>query len=187
MKLLVGLGNPGKKYINTRHNIGYRVVKFFEEEYNVTFSTALNSLVELAKINVYNEDVIIIRPLTFMNASGDAVREIVRFRKIDLDDLLIIYDDVDLNVGTIKVKPSGGSAGHKGMKSIIQTLGTESFKRIKIGIRHPGKDKSVSDYVLSSPKNEKEIDCLKESIEKAKEAIEVWIKYDIETTMSRFN
>ncbi len=186
-KLLVGLGNPGRKYIDTRHNVGFKVVELFTKEYNIEFNSELKGLIEIAKINVYNKLVFVAKPLTFMNVSGDAVSKVMQQKEIDLDDLLVVYDDVDLKVGNIKVKPFGGSAGHKGIKSIIKTLKTEKFKRIRIGIGHPGKDRSVSDYVLNIPNGEEENVCLKQSIEKAKKAVEYWLQYGIEKTMSKFN
>lgn len=148
MKLIVGLGNPGKEYDKTRHNVGFMVVDNYINHLNVSDSLwkkKFNSLYLQTDIN--GEKVIIMKPLTYMNLSGQAVKEVVDYFKIRISDILVISDDLDLFVGNFKLKEAGSSGGHNGLKNIALCLGTENFKRLKIGI---SKDSSIDikDYVL---------------------------------------
>mgnify|MGYP004496069239 FL=1 len=142
MKLIVGLGNPGEEYQNTRHNAGFMAIDNYIDESN--FKKKDNYMIAEKVINA--EKILFVKPLTYMNDSGQAVRKVVDYYKISLDDILIIYDDMDFNVGTIKIKASGSSGGHNGIKSIIRCLGTENFKRVRIGISKPEGD--TINYVL---------------------------------------
>lgn len=142
MKLIVGLGNPGEEYQNTRHNAGFMAIDNYIDESN--FKKKDNYMIAEKVIN--EEKILFVKPLTYMNDSGQAVRKVMDYYKINLEDILIIYDDMDFNVGTIKIKASGSSGGHNGIKSIIKCLGTENFKRIRIGISKPEGD--TIDYVL---------------------------------------
>lgn len=146
MKLIVGLGNPGKEYENTRHNCGFRAIDYYAEKNNMTFKKKFNSLYCEQVIN--NEKVIFVKPLTFMNLSGNSVIEFVNFYKINIKDILIIYDDKDFEIGTFKIKRGGSSAGHNGIKNIISVLHSEDVSRIRIGISK--NDNELMDYVLGN-------------------------------------
>lgn len=133
MKLIVGLGNPGHEYENTRHNVGFMVLDSWFKKYNYSFDKRkYNGEYSLIKIN--GEDVIFLKPLSFMNLSGIVVRDFVNYFKIDVNDILVIYDDKDIDIGCVKLKNNGSSAGHNGIKSIIENLKTSNFKRLKVGL-----------------------------------------------------
>lgn len=143
MKLVVGLGNPGKKYENTRHNVGFDFINSLAN--GNKFKLKFNG--EYIKLNIHNEDVILLKPLSYMNLSGKVVKDYINYFKISIDDILIISDDLDMNIGKIKTKYSGSSGGHNGLKDIEKYIGTKDYKRFKIGIAN---DKTVNtaDYVL---------------------------------------
>ena len=148
MKLIVGLGNPGKEYENTRHNIGYIFIDSFAKKNNVIIDkNKFNGL--YTKFNIDNENVILLKPLSFMNLSGTVVKKYVDYFKIDIKDILIINDDLDLPFGKIRLRKSGSSGGHNGLKNIALNLQTEEFKRLKVGISN---DKTIDtkDYVLGT-------------------------------------
>ncbi len=171
MKLVVGLGNIGKEYENTRHNIGFMVVDNYLDE-DTIWKDNVHTFYTVKK--VFNEDVIFIKPKTYMNLSGIAVREVVNYYKIDIDDILVIQDDLDLEVGASRLKRNSSSGGHNGIKSIIGELNTDSFARLKIGI---GKDDKIptDKYVLSRiPKEDLEI--INNNMDKYKEIIDIFIK-----------
>ena len=130
MKLIVGLGNPGREYINTRHNIGFYCLDLFAREINATFKDKFNGM--YAKVKINNQDVILLKPLTYMNLSGECVREFVNYFKIEPKDILVIHDDLDMEIGRIKLKENTSSGGHNGIKDIISKLATEDFKRLKL-------------------------------------------------------
>lgn len=133
MKMIVGLGNPGKEYENTRHNVGFMVLDNWMNKHNFTFDkNKLNGLYSIIKYN--NEDVLVLKPLSFMNLSGTVIRAFMNYYKIDVNDLLVIYDDKDIALGSVKLKKNGSSAGHNGIKNIIENLKTEDFKRLKVGL-----------------------------------------------------
>jgi len=183
MKLIVGLGNFGKNYEHTRHNLGFDVIDLLASDLGFIVETeGFHS--QYLKTKYFDENIILQKPLTYMNNSGVAVKEISDFFKIDLNDILVIHDDMDIEVGKIKLKEHGSSAGHNGIKSIINCLGSDSFKRIKIGIGKPLYN-SI-DFVLSKPsKDEKEL--FETAIKKANEAIKFYLKNNFDMTMSKFN
>lgn len=152
MKLVVGLGNPEKKYEKTRHNCGFRAIDFYATKNNLSFKNKYNSLYTENLVN--NEKLILVKPQTYMNLSGTAVKKFVDFYNIELKDLLIIYDDVDFSVGTFKIKRNGSSGGHNGVKNIIDNLKTEEIQRIRIGISK--NNIQLIDYVLGKFSNEDE-------------------------------
>ncbi len=143
MKLIVGIGNPGKEYENTRHNIGFDIIDKYLG--NISYKEKFNALYE--KRNVSGEEVIFIKPLTYVNLSGDAVIKFVNYFDIDINDILVIQDDLDMTVGTYKLKKSSSSGGHNGIKSIEKVLKTNEFARLKIGILNKNKN-NVVDFVL---------------------------------------
>lgn len=146
MKLIVGLGNPGSKYENTRHNIGFMFVDYLADRYNTSFTTKKNY--QYAEINVGGEKVILLKPQTFMNLSGEAVKIICDFYKLTNEDILVIYDDLDMSFGKLRVKFNSSSGGHNGIKNIISHLHTQEFMRIKVGINNEYK-RDVKTFVLS--------------------------------------
>lgn len=183
MKLIVGLGNPGKKYEHTRHNMGFEVVDLLAEKAQIDIDKeAFKGLVGRGKI--YGEDVFILKPQTFMNLSGESVREIVNYFKIELEDIIVIYDDMALEPGKIRLRASGSSGGHKGMQNIIDNLNSEDIKRVRIGIGEPTYD--TIDYVLSKPlKEEKPL--IDEAINRAVDALKEVLKDNFDKAMTNFN
>lgn len=183
MKLIVGLGNPGKKYEETRHNIGFRVIDSIAEKYRVDVDkNSFNGL--FARFSLQNVDVILFKPTTFMNLSGKAVLEITHFFKIEIDDVIVIFDDMSIPVGSIRLRLSGTSGGHKGMEDIINVLGTTEIKRVKVGIGEP--TFSGVDHVLSKPTAE-EIPLIESAILNARDAVIYAIEHGFEKAMSKMN
>src|SRR5574344_1970355 len=182
MKLIVGLGNYGKEYDNTRHNMGFRYIDAFAQAHNTKIDKAkMDGL--YTKINIDNEDVILLKPQKYMNLSGEVVREYVNYFKIDVKDILIISDDLDLPVGTMKLKYKGSSGGHNGLKNIEQNLGTSEYKRLKIGISN-NKDIDTKDYVLGKfSKEDKEV--LNNEIKLSKQILDDFLTLDFDKVMNK--
>ncbi len=184
MKLIVGLGNPGKEYENTRHNIGYIFIDHFASTHKVLIEKEkYNGLYAQTVIN--GEKVILLKPLSYMNLSGEVVKKYVDYFKIDINDILIISDDLDLSFGKIRLRPDGSSGGHNGLKNIALHLGTENFKRLKIGISN---DKSIDtkDYVLGKfNKEEKEI--IKELKDEVSNILFDFLNTDYDKLMCKYN
>ena len=181
MKLIVGLGNPGKEYENTRHNIGFIILDAFLGE--VSFKKDKLALIYKTKIN--DEDVLFIKPTTYMNLSGEAVNYYVNYYKIALSDILVIQDDFDLDLGTIRLKKDSSSGGHNGIKNIIENLNTKDFLRLKFGISKPKYD--VIDYVLSKFSAD-EIKVINENLETTNKIINDFINNEnIERLMNKYN
>lgn len=181
MKLIVGLGNPGREYKNTRHNIGFMVLDNYLGK--VDWKTKMETYLYQTDIN--KETVIFIKPLTYMNLSGLAVKKIVNFYKIDLKDILVIQDDVDLDTGTYRLKRNSSAGGHNGIKSIIQELNTEEFSRLKIGI---SKSTTIptDKYVLSKFSSE-DIEKINNNMTIFNEIIDTFITFGIEESMQKYN
>jgi PTH1 family peptidyl-tRNA hydrolase len=191
MKFIVGLGNPGKTYAHNRHNIGFQCLNYFARLHSIRFDhRQCQARVGLAKIR--GEKLLLARPGTFVNLSGNSVAGLVHKHNIPLSDLLVIYDDLDLPLGKIRLRQSGRSGGHKGMNSIISALGSEDFPRIRVGIGRPQtEEQSISEdtivnYVLSNFSPQEEA-IIKPVIAKIAEAIECFLTQGIEATMSKFN
>jgi len=183
MKLIVGLGNPGKKYEKTRHNMGFMCIDLLSDLTRIDVDKeAFHGLVGRGKI--FDEDVILFKPTTFMNLSGTAVREIASYFKIDKEDMIVICDDMALEPGRIRLRLKGSSGGQKGLQNIIDNLGTEEFKRIRIGIGEPEYD-SV-DYVLGKPTTD-ELPLIENAINDCVEAIKETFKTDFSRAMNKFN
>lgn len=181
MKLIVGLGNPGKEYDKTRHNVGFMVIDNYLG--SVKWSNKFNSLYIDKVIN--NEKVIFVKPLTYMNNSGNSVGEFVRYYNIDYKDILIIQDDLDESVGKFKLKLHSSSGGHNGIKSIISSLGSQDFPRLKIGIGSVKKDKVV-DYVLGRF-NKEELSIIENNFDYFNDIIDSFINDGIDKTMNIYN
>ncbi len=184
-KLVVGLGNPGRQYRNNRHNIGFQIADLLAARWQCSYALWKGKSL-LASYIDYGPKIFLLKPQTFMNLSGEAVRAVVRFYQIDLADILVIYDDLDLSLGAIRLRPGGGSGGHKGMKSIIAALGSQEFPRLRIGIGRPPGRMEAADYVLQdfSATDEKVMVVTREL---AADAVEIWLTQGIEHAMNRFN
>jgi len=183
--LIVGLGNPGPKYAANRHNVGFRCL----ERVAVTHDLAFDKRQKRARIavgTVRGQRVILAKPQTFMNESGRAVVPLARFYKVQLEHLLAVYDDLDLPLGTVRLRPEGGSGGHKGMRSIIEHLGTQDFPRLRIGIGRPPGRMDPAAYVLQDFSAEEE-PLLEDVLERAVVAIETWLAEGIGAAMERYN
>ena len=149
MKLIIGLGNPGSEYLNNRHNVGFMALDNLYANYLFeTWRTKLGGLFSTASLG--SEKILLVKPQTFMNLSGICVAKFTHFFKINVDDIFVIYDDIDLGFGEIKIKQGGGDAGHKGVRSISQHLQTKDFNRIRLGIGRPSTKEEVSHFVLSN-------------------------------------
>lgn len=188
MKLIVGLGNPGKKYENTKHNIGFltidQIALDLKNEMDFSMKTKFNAV--LLEGNMNNEKIVLVKPLTYMNLSGEAIKPILDWYKITHEDMIVIYDDLDLPLGKIRLRERGSAGGHNGIKSIIYHLNTDQFKRIKIGIDR-SKVIPVVDYVLT-PFRKEEVPTMKESLHIASRAIQEWIQgEDFLKLMSQYN
>lgn len=183
MILIVGLGNIGKEYEHTRHNMGFDVADKFADALGVTFDKK-GMKGEYSKAKYFDEDIIILKPQTYMNLSGDSVIEILNFFKISIDDMIVIYDDMDTPLGHIKLKLKGSSGGHNGIKSIIQRIGTQEFKRIKVGIGHP--QYGIIDFVLNKPTKEEQA-LIDEAQDNAVSALKVAIKESFNKAMTMYN
>ena len=186
MQLIVGLGNPGKEYDGTRHNMGFDVVTELIDRHNVPAGgVAMNAL--YGKGRIEGQPVILVKPLTYMNNSGEAVQAFVHYYKIDPEsELLIIYDDIDLEPGQIRVREQGSAGSHNGMKSVIQHLGTNKFARIRVGIGAKPEQWDLADYVLSRPSAEDRVR-IDEAIRSAADAAAAIVRGDIEDAMSLYN
>lgn len=193
VKLVVGLGNPGKDYENSLHNVGFMCVSHFAHENNIRFEKSqAKARVGLGKVDSY--DVVVARPQTFMNRSGEAVIRLLNKYRVDLKDLLVVFDDMDLPLGKIRVRPGGGAGGHKGMKSVITELGSDDFPRLRVGIGRPDSDSGspgeknadVITYLLSElPAEDKKV--IDMTLPEVNEAIRCFLTEDITEVMNRFN
>lgn len=183
MKLIVGLGNPGKKYEGTRHNMGFDVVDLFSEISQIDIDKEVFSGL-LGRGKVFDEDVLLFKPTTFMNLSGTAVQQVVHFFKIDVEDIIVIFDDMALNPGVIRLRQFGSSGGQKGMQNIIDNLSTDKIKRIRVGIGEP--EYNSIDYVLGKPLKEERV-LLDEAINNAVNAIKEALKTNFDKAMSLYN
>ena len=181
MTVLVGLGNPGRNYSDTKHNFGFWVLDKFAEKRSLKFQAGKGDYL-LVKSN----DIALVKPTTYMNNSGMAVADYCRYFQNTAEELLVVYDDIDLPLGTLRFKPNGGSGGHKGMESIIYQLESEDLNRLRIGISAENEMGPSERYVLSPfPKDWKEK--INEMIEKACEGIDYFLTHDMKETMNKFN
>lgn len=184
--MIVGLGNPGSKYARHRHNIGFRVVDSLAGVHHLDFSRRKGGKAHVAEGQIGKRSVHLVKPQTFMNLSGQAVGRLSRAYEIPPAQILVVYDDLDLPLGRLRLRPEGGSGGHKGMRSIIDTLGTQAFPRLRVGIDRPPGRMDPADYVLQ-PFSEAEGRLVAEIAEKAVSAIECWLAEGIVAAMDQFN
>lgn len=183
--LIVGLGNPGREYQLNRHNIGFMLIDRLCREL-LTTPGMVQSKAIIAKAQFAGKKVILAKPQTYMNLSGQSVSSLVRFYKIPYDRLLVAHDDLDLPLGTIRLRPGGGSGGQKGVSSIIQQLGTQNFPRLRIGIGRPPGRMDAAAYVLQDF-NQEERELLPEVLDRAAKAALAFIEHGLETAMNQFN
>ena len=189
-KMIVGLGNPGQEYARNRHNVGFQVIDLFAERHGLAFDKfqkrARVALGRVALANGWTGRVLLAKPMTFMNLSGDAVGPLAAFYKVAPADILVISDDLDLPAGRLRLRAEGGAGGQKGIKSTIQHLHTEAFPRLRIGIGRPPGQMDPADYVLQnfSAAEEQEMAFLRP---RAADAIEVWLAQGIAAAMNSFN
>lgn len=185
MKCIVGLGNPGKKYDQTRHNIGFMVVDSLSDALNIPLDNKKFKC-EYGIGLVGGEKVMLVKPQTYMNLSGEGVRPLVDYYNVELEDVFVLYDDLDLALGTLRLRQKGSGGGHNGIKSLNQHFASEAYKRLRIGIDRPMPGKSVSSYVLSTfPKAD--VDLLHKVIEHSTKASEAFITKSFNDVMNRFN
>ncbi len=185
LKMVVGLGNPGREYARHRHNVGFQCLDLLAEAHGLSFDRRRrNALLALGHIE--SRRVVLVKPMTFMNNAGVAVAAVARFYKIAPGDILVVYDDLDLPLGRIRLRPSGGSGGHNGMKSIIQHLGTQDFPRLRVGIGRPPGRMDPVDYVLQDFSPEQE-EIMAQVRDRAVQAIECWLRDGIVEAMNTFN
>ncbi|WP_297666092.1 aminoacyl-tRNA hydrolase [uncultured Streptococcus sp.] len=186
-KLIVGLGNPGDKYFETKHNVGFMLVDKMCKELNLKFTADKIFQAEIASTFLNGEKVYFVKPTTFMNESGKAVHALLTYYGLDIDDLLVIYDDLDMEVGKIRLRTKGSAGGHNGIKSIIKHIGTQEFKRVKIGIGRPKNNMSVINHVLGKFDQEDYISILN-TLEKVDSAVNHYLQTEnFEQTMQQYN
>jgi len=183
--LIVGLGNPGRQYRNNRHNVGFRLIDCLAQRLGVAFSR-MESKALVTRADYQGSRLILAKPQTFMNLSGQAVAALARFYKIPLDNLLIAYDDVDLPLGILRLRPQGGSAGQKGMASIIERLATDKFPRLRLGIDRPPGRMDAAAYVLQDFSLAEE-ELLIPTLERGVDAVLVFASQGLEAAMNQFN
>ncbi len=185
MYLIVGLGNPENEYANTRHNMGFDTINEFAKKYNINVNkNKFKGLYETAVI--LGKKVILLKPQTYMNLSGESVREIADFYNINPEDIVVIYDDMDIEKGDIKIRKKGGAGSHNGMKSVVKELNSNEFARIRIGIGKPEFKLDMINYVIGKISKEEQ-DVLKNGVDKAVQAIEEIISNGIDSAMNKFN
>ena len=184
MKLIVGLGNPGKEYKNTRHNIGFMCIDKLSEYYNFKIEKIkFNGLYSIQKIK--DKDIIFLKPQKYMNLSGEVISDFAKYFKIDISDILVICDDLDLDIGKIRLRYKGSSGGHNGLKNITSHLGTSDYKRIKIGISN-NKNIDTKDYVLGTLSKD-ELEKINESINFVPHIIDDYLTISFDNLMNKYN
>lgn len=185
MYIIVGLGNPEPEYENTRHNMGFKVINKIANTYKIEMNrTKFNAIYGQGIIQ--DQKVILVKPQTYMNLSGQAVHEFVNFYKINPENLIVLYDDVDIEKGIVKIRKKGGPGTHNGMKSVTQEIGTQEFPRIRIGIGAPMYKNDMINYVIGAiPEEDKKQ--LEQGIETASKAVEEILKHGIDMAMNRYN
>ncbi|AWH79165.1 aminoacyl-tRNA hydrolase [Clostridioides difficile] len=185
MYVVVGLGNPGKKYEKTRHNVGFDVIDILAKEYNISV-TKIKHKALIGEGRVGTEKVLLVKPQTYMNLSGETLIDIYKYYKIDLSNIVVVYDDIDLEVGKIRIRKKGSGGTHNGMKSITKCLGSNDFPRVRVGVSKPEVGQDLADFVLSRFRKE-ESDNINEALEKAAYAIDSIIRENIDMSMNKYN
>ena len=185
MYIIVGLGNPGKKYEHTRHNAGFDALDILAEEYGIKIDKIKHKAL-IGEGRIGSEKVVLVKPQTYMNLSGESVQSVFQFYKVDMDHLIVVYDDIDLDVGKLRIRKKGSAGSHNGMKSIIKCLGSQDFPRVRIGVSRPDPNRDLADFVLSRVSKDQAED-MKSGLEKAVKTVEEIIRTDINMAMNKYN
>lgn len=185
MRAIIGLGNPGEEYAGTRHNVGFWVVSLLARRHGIRLNRHRYNA-RYGQGEIKGVPVLLVHPMTFMNRSGEAVRPLLKAYALTPQQMLVVYDDMALPLGTLRLRARGSAGGHNGMRSIIAALGTEEFPRLRVGIGAPPPEIDPADYVLS-PFEEGEKPLMRQMLEHAADACEAWLTEPIEQVMSRFN
>lgn len=183
--LIVGLGNPGARYQNTRHNVGWRVVERLAQKHGLKFDKTEHHA-QTASGTILGKRVLLAKPMTYMNLSGDAVQPLVSFYKIPFDHILIVGDDIDIPLGTLRLRKSGSSGGQNGLKHILQRLGTQEIARVRFGVGRPPGRREAADHVLAPFKGDEAI-LAEEVVDRTVQAVEAWLTDGIDLAMTRYN
>ena len=185
MKLIVGLGNPGKQYEATRHNIGFHVIDELSKRLNIPLTQSkFNGMYGIGHIGA--EKVMLLKPLTYMNLSGECIVPMMDYYEVNDDEIVVIYDDLDLQVGKLRLRQKGSAGGHNGIKSIIQHLGSQEFNRIRIGVDRPKNGMKVPDYVLSNFSEDEKIEMI-HAVKNSANACEDWVTKKFLDVMNTYN
>lgn len=186
MYIIAGLGNPTKEYEHTRHNAGFDTIDMIAEKYHISMGEKKHKAL-IGKGHIEGNKVILVKPQTYMNLSGESIREVVDYYKIDEEsELIVIYDDISLEPGKLRIRKKGSAGGHNGIKNIIAQLGTQNFCRVKVGVGEKPKGWDLADYVLGHYSKE-EVPIMQEAFEKAAQAVAAIITQDIDTAMNQYN
>jgi PTH1 family peptidyl-tRNA hydrolase len=185
VKLVAGLGNPGAKYHDTRHNVGFAVVDLLARRHGAAFDAAPVDALE-ARWRAADDVVLLVKPLTFMNLSGEAIGALIRYYRIALPDVLIVCDDVNLPVGRLRARASGSEGGHNGLRSVAQQLGTNDYARLRIGVGRGDERRDLADHVLSRFEPEERTGVV-DAIDRSAEAVEAWVVRGLAYVMNTYN
>jgi PTH1 family peptidyl-tRNA hydrolase len=184
--LIVGLGNPGSEYASHRHNVGFQIVEALADAHGLSFARHKKAKARVAEGRIGEQPVLLAKPQTFMNLSGKTVLRLSREHEIPPERILIVCDDLDLPLGRLRMRPRGGSGGHKGLRSTIELLGSQDFARLRVGIDRPAGSLDPAEYVLQ-PFAEEDRTVIAETLDRAVEAVESWLSDGIVVAMDRFN
>ena len=185
MYVIVGLGNPGRQYENTRHNVGFNVIDILAQVHDISV-TKIKHKALIGEGRIGNEKVLLVKPQTYMNLSGETIIDIYNYYKVDMENIIVIYDDIDLDVGKIRIRKKGSGGTHNGMRSIIKCLGSNEFPRVRVGVSKPRPGQDLANFVLSRFSKDEEID-LKEGLEKSYLSVEAMVKETIDIAMNKYN
>lgn len=186
MYIIAGLGNPGKQYAQTRHNVGFDTIDILADKYNISVDTKKHKAL-CGKGMIEGQKVVLAKPQTFMNLSGESVRELVDFYKIDPEEeLIVIYDDISLEPGKIRIRKKGSAGGHNGIKNIIAQLGTQNFQRVKVGVGEKPKGWDLADYVLGHFSKE-DRGVVDDALKRVAGAVELMVQGEVDQAMNQFN
>ncbi len=185
MYIIVGLGNPGKQYENTRHNVGFNVIDMLAKEYDISV-TKMKHKALIGEGRIGTNKVVLVKPVTYMNLSGESLVEIYNFYKVETSNIIVIYDDIDLEVGKIRIRKKGSGGTHNGMRSIVKCLGTTDFPRVRVGVSKPEPGRDLASFVLSRFSKDEEAN-LQEGLEKSMKSIDCIVREDIDLSMNKFN
>ncbi len=186
IQIIAGLGNPGNEYENTRHNVGFWFIDRLQYQYNFALKKQSKFFADVAKVNLGSNTVWLIKPMNFMNRSGQSIAKLAQFYKIKPEQILVVHDELDLSPGTVKLKQGGGHGGHNGLRDTINQLGSKNFYRLRLGIGHPGSKEQVVGYVLGkTPASEKQL--IESAIDKSVDALQLILSGDMQKAMNQLH